>query len=536
MRERYDVVILGGGLAGQTLARQVKHARPDTSILIAERREHPVPEAAFKVGESTAELGSLYLRKVLRLEEHLEKDQLRKLGLRFFLSAGDNADISRRVEFGLNRFFPIATFQLDRGRLENYLARENIELGVEFLDGCKVQDISLSREGHSVVAVRGSEQIRVSGRWLIDASGRPGLLKRRLGLATPIRHDVNAAWFRVAERIAVDDWSSDPAWRARVPTGLRWLSTNHLMGRGYWVWLIPLSSGSTSIGVVADPALHPFERINSFERAMQWLAEHEPQCARMIRPERLQDFKVLRHYAHGCARVFSADRWCLTGECGVFLDPLYSVGTDFIALSNTFITDFICRDLAGEGGIEARIERAQRFYFMFFEFALMEFEGQYSIFGNARVTAAKSLWDTLSYLGSLALVFAHGKLCDWDFIDAVAPDLDRFQALNARVQRLFREWEDFDHRQQRPFGPADIPAFGSFERDLAALHAHHRDLLADLSEKALRLRIAENLRFCEGFATELFRRAAGLPGDAPVDPYTMSLRAAVPEGAATEAG
>ena len=67
-----------------------------------------------------------------------------------------------------------------------------------------------------------------------------------------------------------------------MPTGERWLSTNHLMGRGYWVWLIPLGSGSTSIGIVADDDLHPYSRINRYERALEWLREFEPQCAAVV--------------------------------------------------------------------------------------------------------------------------------------------------------------------------------------------------------------------------------------------------------------
>ena len=54
----YDVVILGGGLAGATLAIQLKQARPETSILVAEKRQHPVPEAAFKVGEYEDDLAN----------------------------------------------------------------------------------------------------------------------------------------------------------------------------------------------------------------------------------------------------------------------------------------------------------------------------------------------------------------------------------------------------------------------------------------------------------------------------------------------
>src|SRR5215210_3962503 len=77
----YDVAILGGGLAGLTLALQIKAQRPNTSIFIAEKRPGPAPEAAFKVGESTVEVSANYFGKVLGLEEHLETQQLRKFGL-----------------------------------------------------------------------------------------------------------------------------------------------------------------------------------------------------------------------------------------------------------------------------------------------------------------------------------------------------------------------------------------------------------------------------------------------------------------------
>src|SRR6185437_8725297 len=67
----FDVVVMGGGLAGQTLARQIKRERPSTRILIMELRPHPVKEAAHKVGESTVEIGAHYFAKVLGLETHL---------------------------------------------------------------------------------------------------------------------------------------------------------------------------------------------------------------------------------------------------------------------------------------------------------------------------------------------------------------------------------------------------------------------------------------------------------------------------------
>ena len=40
MNNQYDVVVLGGGLAGLTLSLQLKNAKPDISILILETSIH----------------------------------------------------------------------------------------------------------------------------------------------------------------------------------------------------------------------------------------------------------------------------------------------------------------------------------------------------------------------------------------------------------------------------------------------------------------------------------------------------------------
>ncbi len=113
--DTHDVAILGGGLAGLTLAIQLKQRDPAIDVAVVERRAHPVREAAFKVGESTVEIGAHYFADVLGLREHLETEQIRKFGFRFFFSEGRD-DIGRCTELGVSELLPTPSWQIDRGR------------------------------------------------------------------------------------------------------------------------------------------------------------------------------------------------------------------------------------------------------------------------------------------------------------------------------------------------------------------------------------------------------------------------------------
>ena len=272
---RRDVVVIGGGLAGLTLALQLKQKFPDIDMLVIERRPHPVPEAAHKVGESSVEIGAHYFSKVLGLQAHLDEAQLRKFGFRFFFSEG-RRDIDQVTEIGASRFLSVPSYQIDRGIFENFLGEEARRRGIEFIDNAVVRCIELAegdalhRLSYETAGAEGGEEFgetrEVACRWLVDASGRAGLLKRQLGLAQDNAHRAHAIWFRIKDRIDIDRWSDSAAWRERCePQGARWQSTNHLVGAGYWAWLIPLASGSHSVGIVADPRWHPLEKMNTFE-------------------------------------------------------------------------------------------------------------------------------------------------------------------------------------------------------------------------------------------------------------------------------
>jgi len=528
MPERFDVAILGGGLAGLTLALQLKRSRPETSIVVAEKREGRAPEAAFKVGESSVELAAYYFGKVCGLEDHIDSEQLEKNGLRFFFPAGDNSDITKRVEWGSTKWLDVPSYQLDRGRFENELADRCRAAGVELLMGSFVDDVDLAPDGHAATVVRGGpggERTRLEARWLVDATGRSFLLKRKLGLAKDVEHTINAAWFRLANGLDIEEWGAHhEAWMARMAEpGLRKFSTNHLMGEGYWVWLIPLASGSISIGIVADPRFHPFAEFNTLETAMDWLGRHEPQLASALaaRAADVKDFLKIEDFAHSCCkRVFSAERWCVTGEAGVFLDPFYSPGSDFIAISNTFIGDLIERDLAGEP-IAERTEAYNKLFLSTYDLIIQTvYTDQYAGFGNVQVMQAKLVWDYLLYWSMNVLRYFHGKTCDLEFTQEVAPAIQRAAMLSFATAQLFRDWNAVD---QRPWQEAFVEA-----RKFPAVWDRHVQLEAGYDDAALKQRIFDNTKLIEAVAVVLFHKAAegaGLEVDAEreINPGAISL-------------
>ena len=497
-----DVVILGGGLAGLTLAIQLRQRNPGLAVTVLERREHPVREAAFKVGESTVEIGAHYFADVLGFREHLEAEQIRKFGLRYFFNDRRH-DVEHCIELGVSKLLPTPSWQLDRGRFENFLGEQARALGVDFRDGAVVRGIELDpqEQPHAVTFDHAGEKSTLAARWVVDAAGRAGLIKRKLDLAQANDHDANV-WWRVDGHIDPNQWSDEPQWLQRFTPADRWRSTNHMCGPGYWFWLIPLASGSHSLGIVCDAKMHPLETMNTHEKAMAWLYRHQPQVAASIdKPQHsLQDFLFLRHFSYGCKQVYSADRWALTGEAGLFLDPFYSPGSDFIAISNTYICDLIEKDRAGVA-IGAYAELYQQLYFSFYENTLTLYQDQYPIFGDPVVMPLKVAWDYAYYWALLAPLFFGQRLAELALLNRLRPSFTRGRALNLAMQLLLREWGGRNVEPPRRSGQLlDQHAIGWCREMNGALPE-------TLDDDAFVARLAANVARMESLAAQILREA-----------------------------
>jgi len=524
-KKDYDVVILGGGLAGLTLSIQLKRNMPEINILVLERRKGEAPAAAHKVGESTVELGTHYLREVLDLKSYLDAKQLPKYGLRFYLTPQHKEDLTLRVEIGPRNKLPVPSHQIDRGIFENELTRRADEMGIQVMDESRVREVEISNEIHSVQFEKGNDEYRVNSKWVVDATGRAEFLKRKLGFQKPMDHDINAAWFRFNSVIDVDDWSDDETWSDQLNKGLRKLGTIHFMDKGYWVWIIPLTDDSTSVGIVADPHLHPFDEFNTFEKAKTWLEKNEPQCARMFSEKEndLLDFKILKHYSHDTQKYYSADRWGVTGEAGSFLDPFYSPGTDFISLANSWLNDLIIRDLTGED-IGVRSIVYERVHAALIENWLPIYKDKYPLMGHTQIMVCKIFWDFATYWGIQVPLFVNNAFTDLDVLLKLSAGEGIFQKLgkmNSNVQKMFMDWAPDENETftRRYFDPLEIDFLKKFQEGISMKFENSESLLSYLEE---------NMMILEKVASEYFRRVNALLNktalDETVDPYSMDLK------------
>jgi flavin-dependent dehydrogenase len=400
----FDVVIVGGAVAGASTAILLKRGRPDLKILVVEKTDR----FDWKVGESTVEVSAYFLTRVLKQYRHLSEQQLPKQAFRFWFHNDSVSCLREASETGPTQLARTPSFQLDRAKLDEHLLEVAREEGSEVWRPAKVAAYSLGEgAGPNTLTVEKSDgsTATVSCRWLVDATGRQAILARKRGGVTPIdSHPTAAIWVRYKGVPDMDGMAvagADPAdpWTRSVLTARR-LATNHFTGWGYWIWFIPLSGGETSVGLVWDKRLLAPEGRTPLEKLTRFL-ETNPLSRQLVQGATPIDGDC-RYYAHLPYFVdrFIGPGWTCVGDAGGFLDPFYSPGLDQMAFSVWTRTRLILKELGGAPTDEMAKEfeehnrRYDRYFKYFYESI---YRDKYYVMGDYDTMTVAFLLDTALY-------------------------------------------------------------------------------------------------------------------------------------------
>ncbi|MCK8636157.1 hypothetical protein CO583_04650 [Parasaccharibacter sp. TMW2.1882] len=353
----YDVLIIGAGFAGLTLAYQLRKKSSDLRIAIVHDSSFPLDDISDKVGESFNEIGAVYFDQMLGLKEFMKERYPRKLGMRFF-----KINESSYQEMGYNNFTPNHAFHFERGKLENDLF-DLVKDKVDFYLNHKYLDFeTVDGEKHVHVLDRNDKSSRtLKAHWLVDAAGLKKLLARKFDLTHRLPLNHSSVWFRVGGGVNVDDFlpltSDNP-----FTTENRSWSSIHLEGVGYWVWILRLSENVTSVGIIFDENMYEFQDLATWEKTKLWLRDNVRVLMDYLDEEQfpIMDFRILRRFATQSDYWVSDERWALVGDAYGIWDPYYSNGFDLIGMQNTILTELILAERAGQE-IHQRIQGANRF-------------------------------------------------------------------------------------------------------------------------------------------------------------------------------
>jgi halogenation protein CepH len=336
----YDLIVIGGGPAGSTIATFV--AKQGHNVLLLEKSELP----RYQVGESLLPSTINGICVMLGVDKEIhDAGFMKKLGGSF--RWGKNPD-PWSFNFGVldeKRKNPAFAYQVERSKFDYILLKNARKNGVEVKSHCAVN--RTLKENGRVCGVEYRDEngvVRTAhSRYVADASGNTSVIAKSIGERIYSKFFRNFALFGYYEN----------GKRFSHPREGNILSAAFDEG---WFWYIPITPTMTSVGAVfhapADGSKPRALLKGNLDDAMKAFIKRCP-----IIEDFLKDATRITEGPYGQLRVrkdwsytnskFYEDGLVLLGDAACFVDPLLSQGVHLATYSALLAARSINSCLAG---------------------------------------------------------------------------------------------------------------------------------------------------------------------------------------------
>jgi flavin-dependent dehydrogenase len=374
-KKMFDIIILGGGIAGSLTAISIKRINPGLEILIIEKSSifH------FKVGESSAELTGLFLNRFNI--NHILKKQIPKAGLRFTFNEHHSDDFSKMDEFCSPVLKGITNgYHLNRQQFDSDLLDEAEKLGARVLRAAEIVDLKFQKLNSEVSVNHEGEVLDFKATWIVDASGPERIVNKKLNWGKKELKFETAASFAHFEGLKpASEWDiiKNDYWEQNA-IGPRSESTIHFLRPGCWWWHIVINNNTTSIGIVYDKNILKHEEP---EKLFDDFIKNDEQLNFIIGDAKRTAIRHLPALPFISAKLYD-EGIAVIGDAAAFIDPLFSPGIEFICQQSIHLSELITDYFTKSKMNHSKWKSYEHIFLNGFADRILVYEDKYKVMGS----------------------------------------------------------------------------------------------------------------------------------------------------------